>query len=324
MTDHYNMGAYSASDVGSYIQKEDLLISRMVNNIAQYRMQMTEAVNMITTDKLSERLIFPKHSSKYILPMMNKEAGGVEMQTIEFFSAEHQLSKWSNGVRATFEASITFDRDRQIMQSIRACGDGFARFRDVEILSSLIGGAGISTTAGAKWDSSSADIPGDLNQIISTVLTQEDCDITTRDLRGMLLYYPANLMPYLNNPYKIISDASNNMTTTKLQSETDGMWAENAYGFQWRPIKDLNYVGKVIAVIPSMETADHVSLQSPYMPEVAHIVDQRHQVEDWVNHRYFGTFIYPSSEDSNGKSYKVMVINDVCDVTAYPAIATIS
>ena len=324
MTDHYNMGSYNASDNGSYISPEDLLISRMVNRRAAYRMQMTEAVNLITSQKISEKLIFPKHSSKYILPMMNKEGGGVETQTIEYFSAEHRLSKWSNGVEATFEASLTMDRDRQIMQAVHTCGDGFSRFKDVEILSSLIGGAGISNDAAAAWDSSSADIPGDLGGLITSVLQQDDCDITTADINGMLLYYPASLMPVFNDPVKVMTSTATSMGVTKLQTETDGMWAQSAYGFKLRPMKDLNYVGKAIAVIPSYETADHITLQSPAIPEVAHIVDQEHQVEKCINHRYFGTFIYPSSEDSAGKSYNIMLINDVCDTLPYPAVATIT
>jgi hypothetical protein len=324
MTDHYNMGSYNTSDNGSYISPEDLLISRMVNDITSYEMEMTEAVNMRMMPKLTERLTFRTHSSKYILPMMNKEGGGVESQTIEFFTADHQLTKWSSGVRATYEASLTMDREQQIMQSVQACGEGFARFKDVEILSSLIGGAGISEDASAEWDSSSADIPGDLGGLLTAVFQQEDCDIKTRDVRGMLLYYPMKLMPILNDPVKILTSTSTSMGVTKQQQETDQVWAENAYGFQWRPIKDLNYVGKLIAVIPSKTTADHVTLQSPRIPEVAYLRDERHQIEEWINHRYFGTFVYPSSEDSEGKSYKIMVLNDVCDVTPYPAIATIN
>ena len=318
------MGSYNASDIGSYITRDDLLISRMVNNRVAYRMVMKEAVNMVTTDRLSERLLFQKHSSKYILPMLNKEAGGVETQTIEYFGTDFQLSKWSNGVEATFEASLQMDRDKQIMQAVNACGDGFARFNDVEILGSLIDGAGITTTASAEWDSSSADIPTDINAMLTAVLQQEDCDITDTDLQGMLLYYPSKLMPVFNDPIKTTTSTATSMGVTKQQMETDGMWAQTAYGCRLRPRKDLNYVGKAIAVIPSPETADHITLQSPMLPEVAHIVDQEHQVEKWVNHRYFGTFIYPSSEDSSGKSYKVMLINDVCDPVAYPAIATIS
>jgi len=324
MTDHYNMGSYNTSDMGSYITKDDLLISRMVDNRVAYRMEMTEAINSITTERRTETMLFPKHSSRYILPMLNKEGGGVETQTIEYYGSSYELQKWSNGVEATFEAGLDMDRDRQIMQAVDACGDGFARFHDVEILSTLIGGAGITTTASAAWDSSSADIPTDLGAIMTAVLQQEDCDITTRDLNGMLLYYPAGLMPVFNDPVKTITSTATSMGVTKQQMETDGMWAQSAYGFKLRPMKDLNYVGKAIAVIPSNTTADHITLRSPKLPEVAHIVDYEHQVEKWVNHRYFGTFVYPSSEDSSGKSYKIMLINDVCDTIAYPAVATIN
>jgi len=324
MTDHYNPGSYNSSDNSGYIKPGDMAISRVVNRRSEYRMEMTEAVRMRTTDRFTEQMIFPKHTSKYILPMMNKEGGGVEAQTIEYFKAEHELSKWSSAVRATYEASITFDRDQQIMQTIRGCSYGLARCRDIEILSSLLGGAGINNTASAQWDSSSADIPGDLGGLLTSAFAQEDADITMQDIRGMLVYYPAKLIPVLNDPIKYISSTTANLATTKYQTETDGAWAETTYGFRMRPLKDLNYLGKVIAVIPSEETADHVMLQRPDYPEVAHIRDEEHQVEKWVNHRYFGTFVYPSSEDSSGKSYKIMTIDTVCDVTPYPAIATIS
>lgn len=321
MTDHYNLGSYQTSSLAGYIKPEDLAISRMVDYLSEYNMAMGEAVNMKITPRLDENLIFPKFTNRYILPERMKESTHSETQTIEYFNKGFSLEKWGNAVEATYEASIRFDREQQIMQTVNGCGMGFARARDIEILNSLLNGAGISVNASAKWDSASPSIPDDIGSLLTSLFTLDDADITDRDIKNMIIYYPMKLYPNLQEPIKMFMNTDDHtIATTKMQGQTDRAWAEETYGIRFRAIKDLNYIGKAIAVIPSANTADHFMLRNPQFKEVAHVFDEKHQIESWMNFRYFKTFIYPGSENSTDKSYKVMTLNTVCDVTRYPVV----
>jgi len=323
MTDAYTLGAYTSADADGLIKPADLTIARMVNNVAQYEMRMKDAVNFRDMNRLDDQMIFPKFTNQYLLPDETNEGARPRAQTIEYYGKQFSLEKFSSEVKATYESSIRYDREQQIMQTILGSGKGYARAKDLNILKAIRGGAGIVNAATGTWGGSSEDIVGDIGGLIDDLFSSEKCNISEDDLNRMIIYYPSKVYSAVRDPIKTFQtdSAAKPVTTTKMQMETDLDWARNTYGITWKALQDLNYTGEAIAVIPGPFTADHYTLRNPNFPEVAYIKDEEHQVEKWINHRYHGTFIYPANEDNLEISYNILKLTGVCAATTYPARA---
>lgn len=323
MTDNYNLGAYNSADQEGYIKPTDLVIARMVDTISNYEMKMRDAVNFRDMDRLDDFILSPKFANQYLLPDQTNEAARPRSQTIEYYGKQFNLDKFSSEVKATYESSIRYDRQQQIMQTIRGSGLGYAREKDLNIIRAIRRGAGIVNPATGVWGGSSEDIVGDIGGLIDSLFESEKTNISEDDLNRMIIYYPAKVYSAVRDPIKTFQTSSSNnpVTTTKMQMETDIDWARNTYGITWKALHDLNYTGEAIAVIPSSVTADHYTLRNPLFPEVSYINDTEHQVEKWINHRYHGTFIYPANEDYLDVNFRILKLTGVCAKTAYPALA---
>lgn len=317
MADTYIIGT-NTSDLAldsSVLKATSLSMSELVDIATYKEMEFIDAVTQRTTPNLDVHMYFRK----------NKPGGafGIGEQThapytrYEVFEKNVTLKKYRSGVEVDDEARIRLDVANQVMNAVQMAGEAFAEYRDHEVLQTMLSGAGVTQSAGAHWHAAGADICGDLGDLLETLFAKEMCNVTEKEINSIVIYYPLKLYSSIREPAKLF-DAST-MTkpmATRIQTNTSDLdWARNTYGITWVGSKKLNYVGNAIAVIRSPRTLDHYTYVGNEVPQVETARNVYHGVNEWINTRYFSSFLYPNAANDINKNDRIMTITGVCDKT---------
>ncbi|HOJ96112.1 MAG TPA: hypothetical protein PK024_04640 [Methanospirillum sp.] len=318
MVDEYKLGTYT-SDLTleeKVLKASALTISELVDLETIQNMEFIDAVNQRTTNNLDVHMYFRK----------NKPGGAFQIgeqihapyTRYETFQKNLTLKEYRSGVAVDDIARVRLDEANQIMNAVQMAGEAFAEYRDMEILETLINGAGVEVDAGTKWNNVAADITGDIGNLLDKLFTQDTTNVSEREIDSIIIYYPSKLYSQIREPARFLTNAANTVASRIQVNTSDLDWSRQTYGITWMGSKKLNYVGDAIAVIRSGRTADHYTFVNDKVPQVEQARNPYHGVNEWINTRFFGTFLYPRGPDPEdiNKNDRVLRIKTVCDKTA--------
>jgi hypothetical protein len=317
MTDEYSIGSYT-SDLAlnsAILKATSLSISELVDQETYNQMEFIDAVNQRDTNNIDVHMYFRKNKpgGAYQIP----EQGHSPYTRYDTYQKNITLNEYRSGVAVDDIAKIRLDEANQIMNAVQMAGESFSEYRDHEILETMLNGAGVTTDSSAQWNNVAADITGDIGNLFDKLFSQDTTNVNEREIDSIIIYYPSKLYSQIREPAKFLTNATNTLASRIQVNTSDFDWARNTYGITWSGSKKLNYVGKAVAVIRSGRTIDHYSYvdQNGRVPESEQTRDPHHGINEWINTRIFGSFLYPRGPDAGdiNKNDRVMLINNVCD-----------
>lgn len=317
MADNYIIGTHT-SDLAldeSVLKATSLSVSELVDIATYNQMEFIDAARPRTTPNLDVHMYFRRNKPGGAFAI--GEQTHAPYTRYETFEKNLTLKKYRSGVEVDDEARIRLDVANQVMNAVSMAGEAFAEYRDHEILQTMLSGAGLTQAAGTAWNAAGADITGNLGDLLEQLFAKETCNVTENEINQIIIYYPVKLYSAIREPAKLF-DAStmSKPIATRTQTNTSDLdWARNTYGITWVGSKKLNYVGSAVAVIRSAKTLDHYTYVGSEVPQIETSRNVYHGVNEWINTRYFGSFLYPNSADELNKNDRIMKITGVCTPT---------
>lgn len=245
----------------------------------------------------------------------SSEGGFVPYSTDDVFEKYIHLDKKRAAYKITDESKIRRDMPFQINGAIDRITNTFAEARDLDILSNIKSGYGVTVDASAKWDAAGADPLGDIGSLFDTLFNKDEVSVKENDINNMIVYYPLKLYSKIRDPVRLTS-ATSQVASRIQMNTTDIEWSGNEYGITWVGSTKLNYLGNVYAVIPTPDkTLDHYTYNGSDVPSVERGRDLFSGSEMVVYSRYFGSMVIPESETQTDSNYRIMRIATVCDAS---------
>ncbi|TRZ48448.1 MAG: hypothetical protein D4S01_10270 [Dehalococcoidia bacterium] len=289
--------------IGQLSSDKDAMKRELVRNTlyteAETYLEFGAAVEMRTLDNLQFGLTLPK--IERLDPEEIEEGALAQYQKIGWFDVETRLKKYQTRLMTTDEAKVRNQIGLQMDYTMTTVARGLAWAKDEEIKNALTTAAGTDIGADAHWDDpASSNIPSDIAQAVKYVLT--NTYMTVEMMRGALLFYPAELWAFMNQP------ARPNEFTTYGMSPIE--WIQQKYGIEFRPTRQLD--GGAMLVYPGQETALHLVYEGDGIPLVEEA--REYGVGDmWYVTQLYRTYVMPNSQTDTTKNNRIITISDVCD-----------
>lgn len=313
----YNIGI-TTSDMENAIKAGARSISQWIDNKTVRKMEFIDAVNMRPTDVIDIHF-YAEDDNQDLGVYEISEGGNSPLSTFKTYEKVIHLSKHRAGVMISDESKIRLDSSFQLMNQMKRSANSFANKRDWEILKTFVNDAGVTDSAQAYWNSSNADVVGDLGGLIEQLFNKDIVKVGEEELGNMNIYYPSKLFTYIRNPVKLF-DSTNvsghtQLVTRSQVNTTDLEFAQGTYGVRFIASHKLNYLGAVVAVIPGEDTADHYTYTGGAIKQTAQGTDDLEGTDYIVNTRYFGTMTYPNNYYDQTHNDRIMKLTGVCAAT---------
>jgi hypothetical protein len=211
------------------------------------------------------------------------------------------MNKYQTRLMTTDEARARHQDSIQMQYTMTAVARGLAWAKDTEIKSALKKSSGKTVPADGHWDDPSAsNVPADVAEAIKFVLSKTY--MTPADIQGALLYYPAELWAFMNQP------ARPNEYTTLGMSPIE--WAQQKYKVNFIPTRQLDTEAMLVYKTP--ETALHLVYTGGEMPLVE--VAREYGVGNmWYVTQMYRTYVLPNKMTDTAHNNRIVMISGVSD-----------
>jgi hypothetical protein len=310
MIQTYNPGGYT-SDNFDALRKQ--MLAEIVYQKTLDMIEFQDAVVMQATDQLDHHIKLPRD---HTLPTFQiTEGASSEYQKMRWYTNSFTLDKFRSKLLIDDESKVRLDENVQWNYSLQGVARGMAQARDNEILYRLYNAVGTETTASAKWNTDSADILGDIADLIEATFDTDDSNVTEDELRNVVVYYPLKLFGRIRLPEMLRNGGSTSgVTQGRLMVDSTAIgWAQREIGFNFRGSRKLNGLNEALVVIPGPQTAVHYSYTGGKIPTVETTRDADEGADAYMVTQYYHTFPFPQNYDHQTVNYRLMRIKTVSD-----------
>lgn len=275
------------------------IIRQVLYTEAETMLEFGQAVITRTSDSLEFGLTLPK--VERLDPEEIEEGALAQYQKLDWFNTAARMKKYQTRLMTTDEAKARNQIGIQMDYTMTAVARGLAWAKDENIKTALKSAAGETIEADAHWDDPAAsNIPADCAEATKYILSHTYMNVA--QLRGALLFYPAELWAFMNQP------ARPNEFTTLGMSPVE--WVAQKYGVQFIPTRQLD--GEAMLVYKGQETALHLVYNGNAIPTIEQA--REYGVGDmWYVTQYYTTYTMPNSPTDLTKNNRIVMISGVCD-----------
>ena len=308
MNQTYNTGSYVSTDADAL--RNDI-IAEMVWLKTLDRIEFSDAVVMESTDQLDHHMRFPKNQ---ILPTFQITEGGTsEYQKIGWFDKSFRLNKYRSKLMIDDESKVRYDEATQWAFSMDGVARGMADARDNEIMNTLYNAVGTESTAGAYWSSPSADLVGDIANLIGKIFEKDTTNLKEADIQNTVLYYPLKLWGHIRTPETLMNPTPGaNAVQGRLLVDTSAYgWAGGEYNFKFVGSAKLNALNEAVGVIAGPDCARHYSYTGGKIPTVEQTRDADEGADSYLVTQYYGSMVVPQSFAQQTTNDRIMKIQSV-------------
>lgn len=288
----YNTGIYT-SDLKTYDGSiKDLIAERVYFKSINY----SEFMDAVVTEDTQSLDLIKKYPKQVILPTFEITEGGTGIyEKVGYFYQNFSMKKFRSKLMIDDESKARGDEPSNWNYSIDLCARGMADARDEEILDTLLKGVGPTDAATTKWNDDSADIVGDIANLLEAVFDQDDTNLTEDELSNMIVYYPLKLIGRLKLPEMFRDNGTSGGTMGRLRTDASDSWLMQKLGFTFKGSRRLNGLNTALCVIPGPMTATHYNYVGKEMPRVAYVRDDDEGSDSYLMTSRFVTKVHPQN-----------------------------
>ena len=271
---------------------EQEIIRKAIYDLTEQNLVGKAGVVMNSVNAIELRLDLPKDPNLRFDAKRSSEMGRKGRQRLEWYSIYDVLDKYQVEIMISDETKVKQLAGLQTRLSIEAAARGMAYQIDTHIFDALIAGAGDNAVATDEWDTTSADVSGDIANAIKKI--KQNAVPTAYELANIVVFYPFEIEGYLKKLIEI-----ENMHRSVL-GYMQQMWP----GMQFLPTDKLT--DDALVVVKGMGTAQHYTYTGMDVPTVE---EKREFGEGDLRliTEYFKTVIVPEEEggSTNNKIFKI-------------------
>ena len=256
------------------------ILEQIVRRTAERLLVGKNALPIQRVQNIDIRLAIPK--STEIVAERVEEGAVAPIKNLGRYNANASMEKYQCHILITDEAVERGLLANQVKLSVDAAARGLQNKEDEEIFSTLEAGAGSEVTATAAWDSSTADIVGD---VLSALKELYDKTLfTDQDAKNLNLFVPAGVYSYLKKTTEI-----NNIMRRIDQEIKQSFGVANIY-----PTRHL--ADAALVVLKSPETGIHFVYNGNNIKTVEEVREPGVGTR-YIMTMYFKTVVVPYAED---------------------------
>ncbi|MCK9459946.1 MAG: hypothetical protein M0R80_09940 [Proteobacteria bacterium] len=281
--------------------KKDI-VKRILYTEAETMLEMGRAVVVQGIDQLSYGMTFP--TVERLDPQQVTEGTIADYQKLSWAEFYGSMKKFQDIILTTDEANARNQMNIQMPYTMTAIARGLAWAKDKEIKTVVKAAAGKTVSVSAYWDDPvSSNLPKDIAEAMAFALSTTYMNVV--DLKGGILFYPAELWAFMNQP------ARPNEYTMLGMSPIE--WVQQKYGVTFIPTRQLD--AEAMLVFPGQWTALHMIYMGGDIPLVEYAREYGTGNKFYVTQMY-STLAMPNSTTDRLKNNRIILLSGVCQTRA--------